>query len=108
MVKIQETDRIMSYLGFAKKAGKLLSGQWNCENAIKHRKALLILLAGSSSENTVKHFSDMAAYRDIPIYQFEGDRMGGAIGKDGHKTVCITDEGFALTILKEINLNWRS
>ena len=38
MVKVNETDRILSYLGFAKKAGKLVSGQGNCENAIKELK----------------------------------------------------------------------
>lgn len=104
MVKVNETDRILSYLGFAKKAGKLVSGQGNCENAIKGSKALLVLLSGDASLNTQKHFSDMAAYRNIPIYML-GDNLGRAIGKEEHKSVCITDKGFAEAVIKEINLN---
>lgn len=105
MVKVNETDRILSYLGFAKKSGKLVSGQGNCENAIKGNKALLILLSGDTSLNTQKHFSDMAIYRNIPIYMLSGDNLGNAIGKEEHKTVCILDKGFAEAIIKEINLN---
>jgi ribosomal protein L7Ae-like RNA K-turn-binding protein len=105
MVKIKSTARILSYLGVAKKAGKLVSGQGNCENAIKGLKATLVLLSGTASENTVKHFSDMANYRSIPIYVLEGDMLGSAVGKEEHKTVCITDRGFADAVIKEINLN---
>ena len=105
MVKINETDRILSYLGFAKKAGKLVSGQGNVENAIKHNKALLVLLSGDTSPNTQKHFSDMAQYRNIPIFILSSDKLGNAIGKEEHKTVCITDKGFAQAVIKEINLN---
>lgn len=105
MVKVKETDRILSYLGFAKKAGKLVSGAGNCENAVKSKKALLVLISGTASANTQKHFSDMASYRSIPIYILDGDRLGSAIGKEEHKTVCITDAGFAGAVIKEINLN---
>ncbi len=105
MVKVKETDRILSYLGFAKKAGKLVSGAGNSENAIKSNKALLVLISGTSSANTQKHFSDMASYRNIPIYILEGDKLGSAIGREEHKTVCIMDAGFASVIIKEINLN---
>jgi ribosomal protein L7Ae-like RNA K-turn-binding protein len=105
MVKVKTTARILSYLGVAKKAGKLVSGQGNCENAIKSKKALLVLLSGTASDNTVKHFSDMASYRDIPIYVLDSDMLGNAVGKEEHKTVCITDSGFANAVIKEINLN---
>lgn len=104
MVKINENQRILSLLGFAKKAGKLVSGQGNCENAIKGNKALLILLSGDVSENTKKHFSDMATFRNVPIYLFSQDSLGLAIGKEEHKTVVVTDKGFSEAIIKEINL----
>lgn len=104
MVKINENQRILSLLGFAKKAGKLVSGQGNSENAIKSNKAKLILLSGDVSENTKKHFSDMAIYRNIPIYLFSSDSLGLAIGKEEHKTVVVTDIGFSEAIIKEINL----
>ena len=104
MVKINENQRILSYLGFAKKAGKLVSGQGNCENALKSNKAQLVLLSGDVSENTKKHFSDMATYRNVPIYMLSSDSLGSAIGKEEHKTVVVTDKGFCEAIIKEINL----
>ena len=104
MVKINENDRILSYLGFAKKAGKLVSGQGNCENALKSNKAMLFLLSNDTSANTQKHFSDMATYRNVPIYLFSGNKLGSAIGKEEHKTVVVTDKGFCEAIIKEINL----
>ncbi len=104
MVKINENDRILSYLGFAKKAGKLVSGQGNCENALKSNKAMLVLLSNDTSPNTQKHFSDMANFRNVPIYLFSGNQLGCAIGKEEHKTVVVTDKGFCEAIIKEINL----
>ena len=47
----------------------------------------------------------MAAYRNVPIYVLDGDNLGSAIGKEEHKTICITDAGFAGAVIKEINLN---
>lgn len=105
MDNVKETPRILSYLGFAKKAGKLVSGAGNTENAIKSMKAKLVLISGSASQNTKKHFFDMASYRNVPIYVLDGDNLGSAIGKEEHKTICITDSGFANTVIKEINLN---
>lgn len=104
MDKITATPRLLSYLGFARKAGKLLSGAANCENAIKSNKALLVLISSSASENTVKKFSDMTSFRGILAYQLDSDEIGSAIGKEEHKTVCITDKGFTDAIIKEINL----
>ena len=104
MVKINENQRILSYLGFAKKAGKLVSGQGNCENALKSNKAQLVLLSGDVSDNTKKHFCDMATYRSVPIYMFTGADLGASIGKEEHKTVVVTDKGFSEAIIKDIHL----
>ena len=105
MISVKESARLLSYLGFAKKAGKLVSGAGNTENALKNLKAKLVLVSDSASENTKKHFFDMATFRNVPMYILEGDNLGSAIGKEEHKTICITDSGFANAVIKEINLN---
>ena len=38
-------DRVLSLLGIAQKAGKVESGGFLCENAVKARKAKLVILA---------------------------------------------------------------
>ena len=39
-------DRVLSLLGIAQKAGKVVSGGFLCEDAIKSREAVLVILAG--------------------------------------------------------------
>lgn len=96
---------ILSYAGLAMKAGKAVSGSAKAEAAIKSQKARLVLISGSAGKNTVKHFSDMAAFRNIPCFVLDDDGLlGQSVGKENKKTVCITDAGFAAAIEKEINL----
>ncbi|MBR2861490.1 MAG: ribosomal L7Ae/L30e/S12e/Gadd45 family protein [Clostridia bacterium] len=105
MVKVLESPKLLSYLGLASKARKLVSGADACEIAIKSGKAKIVLISGDAGENTTKHFSDMAQYRGLPCYQLSGDGLGSAIGYPARKTVCITDLGFAKAVINEINLN---
>lgn len=105
MEKVAATQKLLSYLGLAQKAGKAVCGSQNAEAAIKNMQARLVLLAGDTGKNSVKHFSDMASYRNIPCFMLDDNgKMGEAIGRGEKKTVCITDAGFAAAIIKEINL----
>lgn len=105
MEKAKATPKILSYAGLAVKAGKAVSGSAKAEAAIKSEKAHLVLISGNAGKNTLKHFSDMAAFRNIPCIVLDDDGcLGMAVGKENKKTVCITDAGFAAAIEKEINL----
>lgn len=105
MEKAEATPKIMAYIGLAVKAGKAVSGSSKAEAAIKAQKARMVIVSGDAGKNTLKHFSDMAAFRSIPCIVLEGDvKLGAAIGSENKKTVCITDAGFAAAIEKEINL----
>ena len=46
-------DRVLSLLGIAQKAGKVVSGGFLCEDAIKSREAVLVILAEDAQKNTV-------------------------------------------------------
>lgn len=105
MEKAKATPEILSYMGLAMKAGKAVSGSAKAEAAIKSQKACLVLISGNAGKNTLKHFLDMAAFRNIPCFVLDDDgRLGQSVGKEGKRTVCITDAGFAAAIEKEINL----
>ena len=73
----------LSLLGLAAKAGRVVSGEFATEKAVKAGKARLVLVAGDASDNSRKKFSDMCAYYKVPVY-FVGtkEELGGAIGKD--------------------------
>ena len=94
--------QILSQLGIAMKAGKLVSGEFQVEKAVKERKAYLVVIAEDASDNTKKHFSDMCQFRDIPI-RFIGNKeqIGRTIGKTFRASIAVTEEGFAKSILRK-------
>lgn len=103
------TDRVLSMLGIAAKAGSVVSGEFSTEKAVKSGKAYLVIVAEEASANTRKHFTDMTAFYRVPCY-FYGDkeRLGGCIGKEFRASLAITDENLARAVedkLKAIKEN---
>ncbi len=98
-----KTDKILSLLGLAQKAGKLVSGEFMTENAIKDGSARIVIVAEDASDNTKKKFSNSAAYYEIPIAIY-GDKesVGHAIGKEFRASLAVTDDGFANAISREL------
>ncbi|MBR5930396.1 MAG: ribosomal L7Ae/L30e/S12e/Gadd45 family protein [Lachnospiraceae bacterium] len=95
--------RILSQLGIATKAGKLVSGEFMAEKMIKENKAFLVIVAEDASDNTKKNFSDMCSYRNVPILFFgTKEEIGKSIGKQMRASVAITDEGFAKSISEKV------
>jgi len=88
--------------GMAAKAGKIVSGEFSTEKAIKDGKAYLVFVATDASENTKKHFSDMCAYRHVPYYKYaDKDTLGKCIGKQFRASLAVIDENLAKAIIKE-------
>ena len=96
-------NKVYAMLGIAEKAGKIASGEFSTEKAIKKKQACLVILASDASENTRKHFSDMCAYRNIPIYLYGNkEELGHAIGKGTRANLAVTDQGLADSIRERI------
>ncbi len=96
-------NKVYSMLGIAAKSANMVSGEFSTEKAIKNGKAYLVILASDASENTRKHFSDMCAYRGIPVISYgERQELGHAIGKEMRANLAITDRGLADSIRKLI------
>ena len=97
-------NHILSQIGLAMKAGKLVSGEFQVEKAVKEMKARLVVVAEDASDNTKKHFTDMCRYRNIPI-RFLGkkEQIGRTIGKAFRASIAIMDQGFAESILKKVD-----
>ena len=49
-------DRVLSMLGIAAKSGKVVSGEFSTEKAVKTGKAYLVIVSEEASENTKKSF----------------------------------------------------
>ncbi len=99
-------NKVYSLLGLCQKAGKLVSGEFAVENAIKGGKACLVIVSNDSSENTSKKFRDKCDYYNVPYYMFgEKEKLGHASGKEVRTSIAITDDGFAKSFQKNLRVD---
>lgn len=96
-------DKVLAMIGLAQKAGKIVSGEFATEKAVKTGTAALVIVAEDSSDNTKKMFSNMCMYYEIPIYFYSNkEALGHAIGRQFRASLAVLDEGFKNTIEKRL------
>ncbi len=96
-------DNILLTLGLAKKSRNIVSGEFSTENAIKRRKAFLVIVATDASDNTKKKFTDKCSFYNVPLFFYsDKESIGRAIGLEMRTSVAVTDAGFANTLIKKI------
>lgn len=101
-----EDGRILSLISLTKKSGNLKSGEEMVLEAIRSKKAHLVIVAGDASENTKKKFKDKTEYFGVPLVTFsDKDTLGKAIGKEYCASLAIMDGGLAKAIT-EVGI-WR-
>ena len=95
-------DKVLSMTGIAAKAGKIVSGEFGVEKAIKSMQAHLVIVAKDASDNTKKHFTDMCAYRHVPYFEYADKiRLGNCIGREFRASLAVTDENLAKRIIEK-------
>lgn len=103
---MSKPDKVLSLLGIATKAGKVVSGETATETAIKNYEAWVVIIATDASDNTKKHFTDMCKYRDIPFFCYgTKEELGRAIGKDYRSNLALTDRGLSKAIIEKLESN---
>ncbi len=101
---VDMTDRALSLLSIAAKAGKVVSGGFMCENAIKDGTASLVIIAEDASGNTRKKFTDKTTFYNIPcVIAGTSEVLGRKIGKQNRMVVAVTDEGLAKQIANKLD-----
>ena len=82
---MSSSNRIFSNLGIAQKAGKIASGEFACENAVKSGMAY------------------MTSYYKVPFYLFgTKEELGHCIGKEYRSMLAVLDAGFAKSFEKQM------
>lgn len=98
-------DKALAMIGMAQRAGKVASGEFSTEKAVKTGKAALVIVADDSSDNTKKMFSDMCRYYNVPVYFYsDKETLGHSIGKQFRASLAVLDEGFGNTIKKHLEI----
>ena len=96
-------NRVYGMIGMAMKAGKVASGEFATEKAVKSGKAALVIVSETASENTKKKFQNMCDYYKVPIYFFgKKEELGHAIGKEFRASLAVLDTGLAKAIEKNL------
>ena len=96
-------NKILSMVGMAMKAGKVVSGEFSTEKAVKTGKAFLVIVSEAASDNTKKKFRNMCSYYEVPMY-VDGTKedLGHSMGKEFRASLAVTEEGFAKSIEKRL------
>ena len=93
-------NRAMSMLGLCARAGKMVSGEKACLQAIRSGGVYAVILDAAAAGNAVKAISDACRYHEVPLVRAPEYELGDAIGKPGRMVDGIADQGFAGRILQ--------
>lgn len=93
---MMKTNKVLSQLGLAQRAGKLVTGDEIVLKAIRSQQTQLVFVASDASENTKKKFRDKCKTYGVPLaIGFTRDELGESLGKLDRVIVGVTDSGFA-------------
>ena len=103
---MENSKKILNLLGLATKAGKIASGEFAAEKAVKSGKAHLVIVSEEASDNTRKMFTNMCTYYKVPLYFFgTKEELGHSMGKEMRASVAVLDSGLAKALVKQLNQN---
>ncbi len=101
-------DSVLSLLGIAKKAGKVMAGEFQTEQAVKTGKAGLVIVSEEASQNTKKKFRNMCDFYRVPVFFYGGkEQLGTAIGCEFRASLAVVDEGLSKSIEKKLESKGR-
>ena len=99
-------SKVLSYMGFAKKSGNLVSGVNTCSFNMARGKVKLAILAEDISENSEKKImKDVRKYGVDLIKYGAAEELSHATGAEGRTVFAVLDENFADALRREIENN---
>lgn len=94
----------MKFLGLAARAGKIVYGTQAVDQAIKRRKAKLVILDNGASHNTKKEIMDACAYYHVNrILLEESGELEASFHRPNIKVIGIVCPKFAQSALDKYN-----
>lgn len=94
-------NKVLSLLSLAQKAGKIASGEFQTEKAVKSGLARMVILSADASGNTKKKFHNMCDWYHVPVIEIAGkETLGHSLGKAERSSAAVLDDGFAAAVVK--------
>lgn len=93
----------LSFLGLAKRAGRLAAGEDAVQAALQGGKVRLLLLAADAGDKTVRRTEHQSGGR-LPILYLESGKaaLGQALGWGSCAVAAVTDLGMALSFARQL------
>ena len=92
----QFNDRLLSFLGIARRAGRLSLGFDSVCDSVRKGESRMILTASDASQGTLRRLRNHLPEDFADVYQLPCgiDRIDAALGK-GVRLISVNDKGFA-------------
>ncbi len=93
-------DRVLNMLGLCARAGKLITGEKACVQAIRSGGAFAAVLDGAAAQNAVKAVTQACESHGVPLLRTGEFALGEAIGKPSRMAAAVTDARMAARIIE--------
>ena len=99
-------NKFFQFLGLTKKAGKLIEGYNQCEDALSHGRGTLIILSEESSTNTKDKFKRLSIKNNIPLIEgLSNELLGKCLGRAEINVLSVSDKKMSNKLLSLWNEN---
>jgi len=96
-------SKIYSYLGLARRAGQIVSGEQAVAGGLKRGQVFLVLISQDASSNTNRKFRALAQNHNVSCVVYgKKDLLGQAIGQSPRAVLGVLDRNFASVIRNSI------
>ena len=95
--------KVLSFIGICMKAGKLVSGEYSVEKAVKGGQAGVVVVAADASANSKKQYTNMCTFYKVPLYFFSSKEvLGQALGKEYRASLAVLDDNMAKALIAKM------
>ncbi len=91
---------MMNMLSLCARAGRLVTGEKACVQAVRAGSVRAMLLDGAAAPNAVKAVSQACESHGVPLVRTGEFELGDAIGKPGRMAAGVTDARMAARIIE--------
>ena len=97
-------NKALGFLGLARKAGALVTGEENARLAVRSGRAKLLVVSADASDNARKRAEDFVKGTNVPLaaLPLTKEDVSSATGRPGCSMAVFTDTGLAAGFLKAL------
>jgi ribosomal protein L7Ae-like RNA K-turn-binding protein len=99
------SDKAIGYLGLMRRGGMIELGENGVAEAVRGRKAKLLLLVPDAGENARDRAESLAKGHGVPlaVLPYTREELSMALGKANTVMAAVTDAGFAQALMKTLS-----